>query len=298
MSLKQKPKPVDILKALADDHILRIFEMTSNGMSSSIENPGKIGLTRKQYYSRLQRLVKLGLIEKLEGKYRHTTLGTLVANTQIKPLEEALSNYWSLMAVDELKKSPVMPREEQDKIIETIMSVTGLKHDLIGSHPSVFKIMRTFDDLVRELVLEVKSASKEIYLASRYYDPSVSQAIVERFAAGVKVNILDGNPTGTSLMARIQSVLRASTDPSMAALALALAKSPNSRIRSTRLYLSFVVVDRERCGIEIPHPINPQEFNMAIGIQDREFSSLLIGHFEELWKKAEEPKIETEIMTH
>ncbi len=113
-----KPSLQKILAALADEHTLKMFRAASIGWKASPETRNDLELTRKQYYTRLQNLLKLQLIKKYQGVYRHTTLGSIVADNQLKPLEEALSQYWNLVAADELKRSKALPDEEKTKIID------------------------------------------------------------------------------------------------------------------------------------------------------------------------------------
>jgi predicted transcriptional regulator len=58
-------------------------------------------ITRKQYYSRLFKLVQSGLVKRKENKYFLTSLGMVMYDAQ-KTIENALNNYWKIRAVDSL----------------------------------------------------------------------------------------------------------------------------------------------------------------------------------------------------
>ena len=92
--VSSKPKVEEIFSALGDDISLRLFRLASIGIDPTTEFMQKTGLTRKQFYTRLQKFVKLGLVQKKQGLYTLTTLGTVVQNIQLKPLEEIVDNYW------------------------------------------------------------------------------------------------------------------------------------------------------------------------------------------------------------
>lgn len=284
MMLK-RPNLEDILGALADKHSIRIFKQASTGLKSGQSGLEKIGLTKKQFYSRLKKLVNLGLISKGEGVYKHTSLGTLVNSTQIKPMEEALIDYWDLLAIDELKQSKLIPQQERERIIQSIINETRLKNYLTQESQPI-KIIKTYDELTREVLRLIDLARSEIFIASRYYEPNVSLRMMKKLGEGTSLNILDGNPSGTSLVSRLKTALN---DPATRSLAKAMLESPKVRIRNRILEYSFIVVDEEYCGFEVVNPLSPHEFNLAVEFKDQELSRKMIGLFENLWASSELP---------
>ncbi len=281
--MSSRPKIADILGALSDNYSIKIFKQTSTGLKSGQEGLEKMGLTKKQFYSRLNKLVGLGLIFKTGGIYKHTSLGVLVNSTQIKPLEEALINYWNLLAVDELKQSKVIPQQEQETIVQSILDNAKLKEFFIlNSQP--IKVMKTYDELTKEVLKLIGSAKKSIYIASRYHEPNVSYRIMEKFGEGVSLNILDGNPSGTSFALRLKAALN---DPANNLLAKAMLESDKVRLRNRVLDYSFIVVDEKYCGFEVVNPLSPHEFNLAVEFIDQEVSQKLIDIFEKLWLSSE-----------
>ena len=74
----------DILGAISDDKSLMLFNTIA---VSYPENDTemilvKLNLTRKQYYSRMYKLVKANLINRRNGKYFLTSLGKIAYNAQ------------------------------------------------------------------------------------------------------------------------------------------------------------------------------------------------------------------------
>ncbi|MDE1870419.1 MAG: hypothetical protein KGH71_05585, partial [Candidatus Micrarchaeota archaeon] len=49
---------------LSKKDALTVFLKVAGGLKSDLDTPGNIGLTKKQYYTRLKRLVDLGLAQK------------------------------------------------------------------------------------------------------------------------------------------------------------------------------------------------------------------------------------------
>ncbi|MCL4436087.1 MAG: hypothetical protein M1503_00180 [Thaumarchaeota archaeon] len=279
-----KPELEDILSALADEHSIKILMQAATGLKGDSSTHKNIGLSKKQYYTRLNRLVRLGLISRNNGLYRYTALGAIVINTQLKPLEEALNSYWSLLAIDELKRSKVIPQQEQDKIAEIILNKNFINARGLDGGSRKATVFSTHDDAVRESLKLINSAKSEIFVVSRCFEPEVSKLLLGKFRTGVALNILDGNPSGASFTAQLRDLL---DNPESKSLTVALLKSTKVRIKRRALEYSFIVVDGEHCGIEIANPLNTQEFNLAIGLSDKEQSQKMIALFEELCKSAE-----------
>ena len=125
-----KPEKVSsLLDAISDDASLELFKLVAltNGPSDVIRRNMKI--TRKQYYSRLFKLVQCGLIKKKDNKYFLTTLGKVMYDAQAT-IENALNNYWKIRAIDSLGGGEGIPAEEQKKLIETLIQDQGIKNIL------------------------------------------------------------------------------------------------------------------------------------------------------------------------
>ncbi len=142
------------------------------------------------------------------------------------------------------------------------------------------KMIRSYPQLAREVVSMISSASKEIYLASRYYEASIGSRLLAKFSEGVILHILDGNSSGISFEERIREASK--FDTKNRSLMLQLLESPNVRIGSCKLDYSFLVVDRRFCGFEVTNPANPDEFNFGVKLEDSEIAKSLIVTFQNL----------------
>jgi hypothetical protein len=92
----------------------------------------KLGLTRKQYYSRMSALINAGLISRSNGKYSLTSFGKVVYEAQLL-IEKAKQNFWKLRAIDSVESSARgLSPEERSKIIETLIVEVDLKEILLG----------------------------------------------------------------------------------------------------------------------------------------------------------------------
>jgi predicted transcriptional regulator len=272
------PPMADLLSVLGDEEALSMFASSAEGFDGgkSALLTGK--LSKKQFYSRLQKLVDVGLIRKESGVYRQTILGKLVYTLQIKPMQKVLGGYWTLQAVEELKRSQVIPEQEREKMIQTLLGRANLREAFPSSEKFPARLIGSYPDLVEALLQMLDLAQTEIHMASRFYEPSVGSALVAKFAHGVSLNILDDNPSGTSFVSRVRESAKA--DSKNRQVLLKLLDSPIVKVGSGGLGLSFAIVDRKYCQIELLNPLSPNEFFAALQIEDRDFVARLIEIFD------------------
>lgn len=263
-----------IFSILSDKTSLNILKAAYSGLKASSTYYNHIGagkLSKKQFYVRLKRLREAGLIEKQANSfYRTTTLGSLVYNSHIKTLEEALANYWQLKSIDILKSRKDFPAEQKELVTEEILKGSNLKNIVNLTHLSGFTIVKDFNHLIMEVIKLLDNAQNEIYFASRYHDPHVANKIFETFSKGVVLHILDGNPDQISVENRINAVLR--TPPNKETF-----EQINNVIRSSRFDLkrtpnslpaSFLVIDGKQVLYETLNYSNPEQFAIALAHYD------------------------------
>jgi predicted transcriptional regulator len=119
-----------VLRTIADDKSMELFKTIAQGKIDSESLKSKTKLTRKQYYSRLSRMIKAGLVRKKSGKYLLTTFGKIVFDVQLT-VESALGSYWKLRAIDSLETSNELPKEEQQKLIDALLDNQEIKGILV-----------------------------------------------------------------------------------------------------------------------------------------------------------------------
>lgn len=119
-----------VLKTIADDKSLELFSIVALEKIDSRILKSKIRVTRKQYYSRLSRMTKAGLVRRKNGKYVLTTFGKIVFESKVT-IENALNDYWKLKAIDSLETSNEVPKEEQQKLIETLLDNEEIRGILV-----------------------------------------------------------------------------------------------------------------------------------------------------------------------
>lgn len=120
------PKIAEVFAAISDDSSLELFRIVALANSTSHDLRDKTKLTRKQYYSRLHRLTKSGLVRRKDKSYSLTTLGKILFDAETT-VEGALENFWRIRAIDSLEASDGMPTEEHKKLIETLINDESIK---------------------------------------------------------------------------------------------------------------------------------------------------------------------------
>lgn len=119
----------NIFNSLSDEQSVMLFTIIATKSISSVELRSKMSLTRKQYYSKLSRMVRVGLIKRRSGKLVVTTLGKIVFELQ-KVVQDAYNNHWKLKVLDSIEMSEELPREERKKLMDNLIEDSRLKQIL------------------------------------------------------------------------------------------------------------------------------------------------------------------------
>jgi len=124
--MNRSPQISEVLKAISDDKALTLFNTVALSTGKTDMLLSTMNLTRKQYYSKMERLSKQGLLVRKGGRYYLTTLGKVLYELQ-NTLGVALDNYWKLKAIDSLLTPPALPEFELNNMIDTLLENNDLK---------------------------------------------------------------------------------------------------------------------------------------------------------------------------
>lgn len=113
---------IDLLAIMSKPDAFKIFIVARDGIKSQINTHLEIGLSKKQYYSRLQQLVKLGLVAKDENVYRHTIFGKIIYSDYLRKLGTDITNSKYMEMIDEMQRSSKFSKEEIDLLSSKIRS--------------------------------------------------------------------------------------------------------------------------------------------------------------------------------
>ena len=88
-----------VFGALSTLNLLNLLSKIALGDVDSQFLLSETRLTAKAFYSRMSRLLKVGIITRKSGKYSLTSFGKIVYDAQ-DLITRALNNYWRLSALD------------------------------------------------------------------------------------------------------------------------------------------------------------------------------------------------------
>ena len=120
-----------VFESLSDNVSLELFTTIAHESIISVILRNKIKITRKQYYSRLSKMMKAGLIKRSSGKLVLTAFGKIVNEVQTT-VQNASKNQWKLRAIDSIELSDELPKEERKKLLESLIDNRQIREILSG----------------------------------------------------------------------------------------------------------------------------------------------------------------------
>lgn len=120
-----------VFESLSDNVSLELFTTIAQERINSVILRNKIKITRKQYYSRLSKMMKAGLIKRSSGKLVLTAFGKIVNEVQTT-VQNASKNQWKLRAIDSIELSDELPKEERKKLLESLIDNRQIREILSG----------------------------------------------------------------------------------------------------------------------------------------------------------------------
>ena len=121
----------DILESISDEKALALFKTIALAKPNSEILITKTQLSRKQYYSRMSVLMRSGLVKRDNGRYALTAFGKVIYDIEIT-IEIALENLWKLRAVDLVQVEEALSKEEQTRILDTLIDSAKIKEVLLA----------------------------------------------------------------------------------------------------------------------------------------------------------------------
>jgi predicted transcriptional regulator len=127
---------VEVIKLISEaksQHIFKTIFLASGDNGENLRT--QLKLTKKQYYSRISRLTKAGLVNRQKGRYFVTAFGRVIYDAQ-RLLGSAVKNYWKLKAIDSLgaANNDKVPTEERMKIIDLMIGNPQIKEILLSTN--------------------------------------------------------------------------------------------------------------------------------------------------------------------
>ena len=146
---------VDILNTISDDKSLLLFNTIAITNGEPEIQVRKMGITLKQYYSRMAKLTKADLVRRKNGKYFLTLMGRIVYEAHMT-IGKGLNYYWKLQALDSIQTSSSagLPKEEISKLVDTLIDDYQIK-DILMKTP-----LPTVDQKSMDSALQITTRTK------------------------------------------------------------------------------------------------------------------------------------------
>ena len=286
-------KLMDVLSVLSKNDALTIFLMTEEGIRSELDTPTKIGLTKKQYYTRLKQLVDLGLVVKNNESYIQTAFGKIVYQKHILGLTNNIKNSKYLQMIDVLKANPKF--NDRD-IMEFISKVEPqINTDLQESSRKNSTVVSSYEDMIRKILEIIEFAQNEILLVTRFQNDLIINSILKKASSGVNVKILADSGMVKEYFEK-EAVVKSDKNKTEREKVVSNPFYPSKTDRRyVRVPFCLLVVDNKFVGLEIADITESGKFKTAIFAEDPILSSSMIALFNNLWQKSDvnPPKLVT-----
>lgn len=130
----QMVSETQVINALFQEKFFVVFDLIAveGGDRKRIIN--SLGLTPKQYHSRISALRKSGLVEKTNGTYFLTSFGKVVHQAR-QLIGSGVKDYWKLNAIDAIQHE--IPEKRHNEIVESLIDNQEIRELLSRNVPPV-----------------------------------------------------------------------------------------------------------------------------------------------------------------
>jgi len=125
-------KSSDIMKVLGNKDSFELFNIIVEKVnidSRFLQSTSK--LSKKRYYSGIQKLMACGLVRRKSKNFSLTSFGQIINDLKVK-MDTTVNEYYRLMAFDLVINSKGMGRKERRELVEEFIKNIEIKTILIG----------------------------------------------------------------------------------------------------------------------------------------------------------------------
>jgi len=278
----------DLFTVFSNIDALRIFMYAEKGITNSTQAIKELNLTPKRYYSRLKVILDCGLLTKNDEGYVYTPIGEVVAKMGLT-LIEVMRNKDKIELIMNLSGSSVLSSDERNKVnnflLENFEVGQVIAPMINGPMHSKMERISTYDELVKRICDEINICKKNMYFASQYFDPIVSDKAVDVMNRGVPAKVMMSKKTMSRKLTKLRMLL---APQSVLKMLDNMRKNPDlaNFYREVDFPFSFLILDEEKCFFELPNIIDG-EFTIAFFIIDKNISQRFITLFNNLFDSAD-----------
>jgi predicted transcriptional regulator len=121
-----------LLRILSDKGTCEILNFVANNTDVRRQTlRDKFGFSIKQYYSRIQRLMEYGLVNRKSGVFTLSSFGIVVYQDKLR-IDAAIREYNNLKAIDAIKATNKLAPDIREKVISNIVTDDDVKMTLLN----------------------------------------------------------------------------------------------------------------------------------------------------------------------
>ena len=279
---KSKPSFVNIKlnRILSTEHSIILLEELSQGLRVDNEILKKLGIERRTLYYILKEFRENGLIIKKGNKYSLSLLGFFVYNVE-NELMRWLKNKDEVKLLNEYIDSSETFKVT-NALLKSLENIVGI---------SKFEPVRVYTEwysLIESLTERIKVAKESVKLASRYIDSNVLRALLEAAKRGVSVKMITDRTDTTS---RAKYYLALISNEENKTVAKQLFTLRNVSAKTANVPYSFIIVDEEDVGIEIPDIFGEKRFLLGMQFKSPIIAERMSSILENMYERAEQDRI-------
>lgn len=266
-----------MLGILAKHDALTLFLEGVEGIDASTDAPARLGMSKKQYYTRLKQLIYAGLITKSKGKYVQTTMGRILYERCLQLVFEQVRNAKKLIMADILKDSG---RFDMDEIYRLLQ---------IKVENGNARLVTDYDVLINTLQERMKDVKNQAWYATRYFNEHIVSKAIELHRRGVDVRVLVDRALVEKYISEYMGISKHGTSKYELDRFKMLTDPfyPDKLERKVvDVPFSFIILDSRYVGIELVNVNNPNNFYAGIYIENEYIASQMKSLFETLYTSA------------
>jgi predicted transcriptional regulator len=295
-----------ILALFSNEDSLKIFLNAKDGLVASSITCIKMNIHPKTYYSKLKKLMDFGLIEKINGKYIHTTFGNIVYQKIFLLLLEHIPKIEQYKIVDTLKRSSKFSEGEIKRFLMTIdreyspsdsLAITNKARELLDidyNNKEDIKIFWAYDDVVYELLKSIENSTREILIATRTFNDKLFNALYHKAREGIKLKILCDN----NLIKKYYQIYGKNLDTFDMHNQERITTIENPwydckdivERRITNVPFGIMIVDSNKVYIEIINQYEESNFTCSIFTKDKNVLATMKNFYNSIWNTSLNPK--------
>lgn len=260
-------KVKEVLSLLSKEGTIKILKESGSKLVSRRDTPSSLGLSRRQYYTRLRDLKRLGMVRKEGEGYIRTENGEKIYSFIKQFLGSG--NGWGTELAD----------FSLDGMLKTRSTQKG---------SALLDVIVNYKDLANKVTEIIKNSEDQFRLASNYMDARVIKAILE---AEDKVNVK--LLTRKFKIERSIELFKSIYSPTQLKKAIEISKNQAKIV--PKLPFSFITSDKEIVAMEVPDPFKVDQFSMAVVIKNETMNENLRNLFDDLFEMANELSISKEL---